>query len=116
VLEVASSILVPLPSQSGSLSPTLSVFEANLQGCRESEVDDEALLVVFDSLLPVARGRILPSHFLFFLEKKLSRKLRVGNLLPHRTLNTVGKGKEYAWSRGLGIEISPLKLEARGKN
>jgi hypothetical protein len=115
LLEVSSLAPVHLPSQSGSSSPTLSVFEANLQGCRESEVDDEALLAVFDSLLPSARDKDPPIPLPVFLGKEVVDETPGGELASSSKPNPVGKGKEYAWSRGLGIEISPIKTRSSRK-
>jgi hypothetical protein len=103
------------PSQSDSSSPTLSIYEANLNGCRESEIDDEALLAAFDSLIPPARENDPHIPIPVFLGKEIVSETPDGERASSSKPNTDGKGKEFAWSRGLGVEISPIKTRSSRK-
>jgi hypothetical protein len=65
------SLLLTLrsPSQCVSSLPMSPSFDVNLLGCRESKVDDEALSVVFDSLIPNGRDQDLSIPLPVYLGK-----------------------------------------------
>jgi hypothetical protein len=95
----------PVPQNSSS------VFEP---GFREAEEGDSSLLEVLDSLIPFIKDKSSSIKLPTFMGKAIHNAS--GDLEASTSKVKSGKeGKEYAWSRGLGIELSPLKTRSTRK-
>jgi hypothetical protein len=86
-----------------------------IPGCRESEENDSSLSVVLDSLLPFIRDHKSTVPLLVYLGNFVFDD-SIGGGKPSTSVSRVeGTGKEFAWSRGLGIEHSPIKTRSSQK-
>jgi hypothetical protein len=108
-LNTRDGTLFSSPSSSEPLSNTLVE-----PGCRESEVDDSMLSVVLDSLIPFIRDSndtlLLPTYLgKAILEPSMGNGTSTPLKHPERV------GKEFSWSRGIGIEHSPIKTRSLRK-
>jgi hypothetical protein len=86
-----------------------------LSGYRELEIGDSSLSVVLDSLVPNYRETRSPTPLPIYQGRSvIERKGHVGeaSLVEFRG---EGSGKEYTWSRGLGIEFSLVKTRSARK-
>jgi hypothetical protein len=81
---------------------------------REFEVDESTLSVVLDSLIPFIRDTNttikLPTYMGKVIHDPTSDSGEINSLTY-----TEGNGKEFAWSRGLDIEHSPIKTRSTQK-
>jgi len=84
-------------------------------GYREPEEDSSTLSVVLDSFIPFLRESEalipLPS---FLRKKSIDPCVERGEASTSRVLVGEG-GKDFAWSRALGIELSPVKTRSDRK-
>jgi hypothetical protein len=84
-------------------------------GCRESKDNDSSLSDVLDSLLPFIRDQKSTIPLPVYLGKAVFEDSTGGDK-PDTTVSRIeGSGKEFAWSRGLGIEHSPIKTRSSRK-
>jgi hypothetical protein len=82
-------------------------------GDREPEEDENALCSVLDSLIPFIRDNKEVTKLSIFLGKTLAPE---GSSKATSSKNTLTKGgKDFAWSRGIGLELSPLKTRSGWK-
>jgi hypothetical protein len=84
-------------------------------GCRESEDHDSSLSVVLDSLLPFIRDNNSTVPLPVYLGNTVYDDTTCGGKASTSCTRPEGTGKEYAWSRGLGIEHSPIKTQSSRK-
>jgi hypothetical protein len=74
------------------------------------------LLTVLDSLLPFIRDQNSTVQLPVFLGKSVINPV-VGDEEASCLCSIVEKGgKEFAWSRGLGLEYSPVKTRSAERN
>jgi hypothetical protein len=86
-----------------------------LPGFRESEDEESNLTAVLDSLIPFIRGNESTVKLPVFLGKlEQIPETSLGDASGKSTEGGVN-GKEFAWSRGLGIEHSPVKTRSARK-
>jgi hypothetical protein len=83
--------------------------------CRESEENDSSLSVVLDSLLPFIRDNKSIVPLPVYLGKFVYDDPIGGGKANTSGTRVEGTGKEFAWSRGLGIEHSPIKTRSSRK-
>jgi hypothetical protein len=76
-------------------------------GYREAEEEDTSLSVVLDSLIPSLKNPLEHVSLPIYLGKEaIDPKVDTGTSSSH----IPGKGsKAFAWSRGIGSELSPIK-------
>jgi hypothetical protein len=70
---------------------------------------------VLDSLIPFIRDTNSIVKLPVYLGNIVYDSSSGGGASTSRT-HTEGAGKEFAWSRGLGIEHSPIKTQSSRKN
>jgi hypothetical protein len=88
---------------------------ATLPGYQESEETDSSLNEVLDSLIPYLRDHSSTIPLPVYLGKSLYKKFATRWCNQHLSTCCFGHRKEYAWSRGLGIEYSPIKTRSARK-
>jgi hypothetical protein len=121
------SILNPssrLPASCDDLGPSVISSPLSLPrsdgieivpGCRESEDDDSSLNVVLDSLIPFIHDNNSTIQLPVYLGNTCYDDPTSGGKASTSCTRSEGTGKEYAWSRGLGIEHSPIKTQSSRK-
>jgi hypothetical protein len=87
----------------------------NFPGYREPELGDSSLSVVLDSLVPNYRETRSPTPLPVYQGRTVIGKKGTGGEASSSELREEGSGKEYAWSRGLGIEFSLVKTRSARK-
>jgi hypothetical protein len=97
------------------LSLTPSGDSDRQPGYREPDEGDSSLSVVLDSLVPFFRETKSPVPLPVFHGSSVYGKTKCGGEASTSNLCEEGVGKEYAWSRGLGIEYSPVKTRSAQK-
>jgi hypothetical protein len=98
------------PNSSPS-SPEMLANNLVEPGFRESEVDDSTLSVVLDSLIPFIQDSNASIKLPTYLGKAiLDPTTETGANTSQK--HTEGDGKEFSWSKGLGIEHSPVKTRS----
>jgi len=95
-----------------SLLPNTSEI---LPGCRDSYEHESSLSEVLDSLLPFLRDHQSIVPLLVYMGKVVYKVSNSGDFLVTTGPRIEESGKEFAWSRGLGIEHSPLKTRSSRK-
>jgi hypothetical protein len=83
-------------------------------GYREPEEGDSSLGAVLDHLFPFLRDNSDAIKLPTFIGKPYKAIWILWRPVPLSNLHGV-KGKEYAWSRGLGVELSPIKTRSSRK-
>jgi len=78
-------------------------------GYREPEIGESSLGVVLDSLVPDYRETQSPTPLPVYQGRTVIGKKGIGGEASSSEQREKGSGKEYAWSRGLGIEFSLVK-------
>jgi hypothetical protein len=108
-LDCLICVLLGLPAHiSSPSSPKQLDRDVIDPGFRESEEDDSTLSVVLDSLIPFIRDTNATVKLPVYLGKVVHvSNSGEGDGTSHT--HTEGAGKEFSWSRGLGIEHSPIK-------
>jgi hypothetical protein len=81
----------------------------------ESEEHESSLSVVLDSLLPFIRDNKSVVPLPVYLGNIVYDDSTCGGLDSTSGNHVEGIGKEYAWSRGFGIEHSPIKTRSYRK-
>jgi len=113
---IGDPILKELPSSRiGGGSPLKLGIDLSLQCCREPKLDDEALLEFFDSLIPTGRGINTSVSLPLFLGKAVLNEALDGECASSLKNTNISKDEEFVWSRGLGIEVSPIKTRSSRK-
>jgi hypothetical protein len=80
---------------------------------RRLEVGDSSINIVLDSLLPHLQGTEAIKLPTFWGNSLLSTS-DSAETSSSKHLSGV-KGKDFAWSRGLGVEVSPIKTRSFGR-
>jgi len=83
-------------------------------GYRETKEDDPTLNVVLDSLIQFIQENNTSIKLPIYSGKAVICSAK-GLEANSSELHNEGSGKEYAWSRGLGIEHSPIKTQITQK-
>jgi hypothetical protein len=118
LLQSDPSLVFTVPSQSGY--PTLLLvlrmeLPTSPPGYREPKEDDTSLSVVLDSLIPFIRD----PNSLFKLPVYLGNFVLDSANCDGEAISSCpraeGAGKEFTWSRGLGIEYSSVKTRSARK-
>jgi hypothetical protein len=107
-------VLPPLSSSvdfSQVASPT-PVESVPIPGCRESEEDDTSLSAVLDSLIPYLRDNNPPTKLPTYFGNAIFDPSTITGEISTTTTILVETTKDYSWSRGLGIEYSPIKTRS----
>jgi hypothetical protein len=83
-------------------------------GFRESEEGESSLIVVLDSLIPFIRDKNASIKLPTYLGKAIHNS--AGNMEESTSKVQPGEsGKEFSWSWGIGIELSPIKTRSTRK-
>jgi hypothetical protein len=110
VQSVSTPFDSPLPS-----SPSI-VGSPTLPGYHEPEDDEPSLHAVLDSLLPFIHDPNSSVQLPVYLGNSvIDPGVKSGESSKTCSL-AEGVGKEFAWSRGLGIDYSPVKMRSARKN
>jgi hypothetical protein len=96
-------------------SHLLSVNQPFPPGYREPEEDDPTVSAVLDSFLPFLRGSKALVPIPTFLGKKPIELGVESGQASTSGISVAKGGKEFAWSWGLGIELSPVKTHSARK-
>jgi hypothetical protein len=112
-----TNLLFPLES---ILSPGASQLSIGLPssppGYREPDNEETSLSTVLDSLIPFIRDTNSTVQLLVYLGKSVIDPIAGKGEACCSRSTTVGAGKEFAWSRGLGIEHSSVKTRSTQKS
>jgi len=119
--DITSMMVPPLDTSSPSFvcssGPLQGLDPTPIQpGCREPEEGESSLSDILGSLIPYLKYSdppiLLPSYFgkALIILVNLSREVNVTPLAEDTNL------KDYSWSRGRGIEYSPIKTRSLRKN
>jgi hypothetical protein len=82
---------------------------------REPEDEESTLYAVLDSLVPYIYGNATTVQLPIFLGKSVTNHV-VGKEEDSSSRSNFGEvDKEFAWSRGIGIEISSIKTRSARK-
>lgn len=84
-----------------------------LPGYGELELDEPTLSDVLDSLIPFVRGNKNITKLPVYKGKSMVGSRQDSEVNSSRVNS--GEGKEFAWTRGVGIELSPLKTRSSQK-
>jgi hypothetical protein len=87
----------------------------DLSGYKESDEGDSMLFVVLDSLIPFICDKESTVKLPVFQGKSSYRSETESGEAGCSNSTDVKAGKEYAWSRGLGIELSLIKTRSARK-
>jgi hypothetical protein len=87
----------------------------NLPGYHETKDEESNLTTVLDSLIPFIRSNDSSVKLLVFIGNlETVSETELGDYSGKST-DVREAGKEFAWSRGLGIEHSPVKTRSARK-
>jgi len=103
-----------VPTPSHSLPPTNFMEPLIEPSGREPKKDENALSTVLDSLIPFLKDNKEVSKLMIFLGKKTLAPEGSSEASSSKTILAKG-GKYFAWSRGMGLELSPLKMQSGWK-
>jgi hypothetical protein len=81
-------------------------------GFRESEIGDCSIGAVLDTLVPSYRETTTPIPLPTYQGRNVIRQEGISSEVGSVGQNGEETGKEFSWSRGLGIEISPIKTRS----
>jgi hypothetical protein len=95
---------------------TTPVERQMLLGYQESKEGDSSLSAILDSLIPYLRDNSDPNPLLTFFGNKVVDPTSFKGDLGEVSLPKAEPTKAYAWSRGLRIEYSPVKMRISRKN
>ena len=95
---------------------TAPVERKILLGYQESEEGDSSLSVILDSLIPYLRDNSDPTPLPTFFGNRVVDPTSFKGDLGEVSLPEAKPTKEYAWSCGLEIEYSLVKMRSSGKN
>jgi hypothetical protein len=87
-----------------------------LLGYQESEEGDSSLSVILDSLIPYLRDNTNLIPLSTFFGNRVVDPTSFKGDLGEVSLPEAEPTKAYAWSHGLGIEYSPIKMRSSRKN
>jgi hypothetical protein len=105
---VGLSINVPLPE---SLLPLME-DSALLPGYHEPDEEETTMSDVLDSYLPFIHDKDSSIKLPIYLGKSSITSPQEDGGASTSLSHTVRAGKDFAWSRGLGLEISPIKTRS----
>jgi hypothetical protein len=116
---------VPVEGLTCSLAPTIaevvhgasnSSFDRPvISGYQESQEGDSSLSTVLDSLIPYLRDNSDPTPLPTYLGNRVVNPSSIIGDLGEASNSETEPVKTYAWSRGLGIEYSPIKTRSTRK-
>jgi hypothetical protein len=86
-----------------------------LLGCRESELGDSDLGIVLESLVPSIKEVQSPINLPIYRGRSVYHRPEPDGGSGSSGTLVGATGKEYTWSKGLGMETSPIKTRSARK-
>jgi hypothetical protein len=97
--------------------PSITTMEdsSTTSGYREPDFSDHTLDSLITSLVPSYREASSPIPIPTFLGKEVINRAETSGASGASTCVGEDSGKDLAWSRGLGFEVSPIKTRSARK-
>jgi len=83
-----------------------------LPGFGELEVGEDSLRAVLNSLVTSFKDSGSPIHLLTYIGRSVVAREGPSGCPNFDIQSGEGSGKDFTWSKGLGIELSPLKTRS----
>jgi hypothetical protein len=97
-------------------SPAIPSLNSSLVevGFREPEEDSSSLNTVLESLIPFIKDNDQALKLPMFIGRKCIDRGESSGQSTSK-IKVASQGRDFAWSRGLGVEVSPIKTRSNQK-